>query len=119
MMTLSCLRASPNLDIIGVKFDSKLTFEDHVRGIVSSVSERIGVLRFVKCVFVNTSVLLFCYYTFVLRILEYSFRCDVQLMNVTSSFSSVRCIQWPGFALSVSCHCIIRVMLLGDECCTK
>ena len=32
------IRASPNLDILGVKFDSKLTFEDHVRGIVSLVS---------------------------------------------------------------------------------
>ena len=27
--------ASPNLNILGFKFDSKLTFEDHVRGIVS------------------------------------------------------------------------------------
>ena len=27
--------ASPNLDILGMKFDSRLTFEDHVRGIVS------------------------------------------------------------------------------------
>ena len=26
--------ASPNRDILFVKFDSKLTFEDHVRGIV-------------------------------------------------------------------------------------
>ena len=31
--------ASPDLDILGVKFDSKLTFEDHVRGIVSRVSQ--------------------------------------------------------------------------------
>ena len=29
------IRASPNLDILGAKFDSKLTFEDHERGIVS------------------------------------------------------------------------------------
>ena len=45
MVTLSCLgfRASPNLDILGVKFDSKLTVEDHVRGIVSHVSQRIGI----------------------------------------------------------------------------
>ena len=33
------IRASPNLDILGVKFDSKLTFEDHVHGIVSRVSQ--------------------------------------------------------------------------------
>ena len=26
------IRASPNLDILGVKFDSKLSFKDHVRG---------------------------------------------------------------------------------------
>ena len=32
------IRASPDLDILDMKFDSKLTFEDHVRGIVSRVS---------------------------------------------------------------------------------
>ena len=37
------IRASHNLEILGVKFDSKLTFEDHVRGIVSRVSQRIGI----------------------------------------------------------------------------
>ena len=63
--------ASPNLDIIGVRFDSRLTFENHVRGIVSRVSQRIVILRLVKRVFVDTSVLLRCYYAFVLRILEY------------------------------------------------
>ena len=63
--------ASPNLDILGVKFDSRLTFEDHVRRIVSRVSQRIGILRLVKRVFVDTSVLLRCYYAFVLLILEY------------------------------------------------
>ena len=31
--------ARPNLDILGVKFGTKLTFEDHVRGIVSLVSK--------------------------------------------------------------------------------
>ena len=30
--------AAPNLDILGVKFDSRLTFDDHVRGIESLVS---------------------------------------------------------------------------------
>ena len=35
--------ASPNFYIFGVKFDSKLTFEDHMHGIVS---QRMGILRF-------------------------------------------------------------------------
>ena len=40
--------ASPNLDIFGVKFDNRLTFEDHVRGIVSRVFQRIGIFRLVQ-----------------------------------------------------------------------
>ena len=63
------IRASPNLDILIVIFDSKLTFEDHLRGIVSSVSQRIGILRLVKHMFVDTSVLLRCDFAFVLSIL--------------------------------------------------
>ena len=64
--------ASQNLDILGVKFDSWLTFKDHVRGIVSRISHWIiGILRLVTRVFVDTSVLLRCYYAFVLPILEY------------------------------------------------
>ena len=60
------IRASPNIDIRGLKFDSKLIFEDHVRGIVSRVAERIGILRLVKRIFMDTSVLLRCYFVFVL-----------------------------------------------------
>ena len=62
--------ASPNH--LGVKFDRRLTFEDHdVRGIVCRVSQRIGIFRLVKPIFVDTSVLLRCYFAFVPRILEY------------------------------------------------
>ena len=63
--------ACPNLDILGMKLRSSLTFEDHVRGIVSRVSKIICIFRSVKRVFVDTSVLLRCYYAFVLPILEY------------------------------------------------
>ena len=65
------ISASPNLDIIGVKFDSRLTCEDRVHGIVSRVSQRIGILRLVKRFVVDTSVFLRCYYAFVLLILEH------------------------------------------------
>ena len=50
------IRTSSNLDILGVKFDRKLTFEVHGRGIVSRVYQRIGILRLVKRVFEDTSV---------------------------------------------------------------
>ena len=35
------IRASPNLDILGLKFGSKLTFEDHMHDIVSRVSREL------------------------------------------------------------------------------
>ena len=54
--------ASPNLDILGVRFDNSLTFGDHVRGIDSRVSQRIDILRLVKRVFEDTSVLFRCNY---------------------------------------------------------
>ena len=40
-VSIRASRPSPNLDILGVKFDSMLIFDDHVRGIVSRVSRRI------------------------------------------------------------------------------
>ena len=52
------INASPNLDIHSMKFNSKLTFEDHVRGIVSRVSQRISILRMVNRIFVDNSLLL-------------------------------------------------------------
>ena len=61
----------PNLNIHGMKFDNRLTFKDHLRGIVSLGSQRIGILRFMKHVFVDTSMLFRCYYAFVLPVLEY------------------------------------------------
>ena len=42
-----------------------------MRGIVSRVTQRIGILMLVKRIFVDTSVLLRCYFAFVLPILEY------------------------------------------------
>ena len=60
-----CIRISTNLNSLGEKFDSKLTFDDHVRGIVSFVYQRIGILSLVKRVFVDTYVFLRCYYAFV------------------------------------------------------
>ena len=79
---------TPNLEILGVKFESKLNFEDHVSGIVSRVSQKIGILSFLKRVFLDTSVLVCCYYAFILPILEYctlvcrlAAECHIQLLE--------------------------------------
>ena len=75
--------ASPNLDIIGVQFDSNLTFEDNVRGIVSHVYQRIGILN----VYLGTPL---SYFVALLHLFFQSFcivlRCGGQQLNVTFSF---------------------------------
>ena len=75
MVTWSCLgflsELVPTSTLLFMKFDSKLTFEDRVRPIVSRVSQRICILKLVKHIFVDTSVLLCCYFVFVIPIVEY------------------------------------------------
>ena len=75
------IRASP-------KFDSKLTFEDNVHGIVSRVSQRIAILRLEQRIFVDTSVFIPCYFASVLPILKYcspvwgsAAECHLQLLE--------------------------------------
>ena len=64
-------------------------------------------------IFVETSLLPRWYYAFVLQILEMVLRCGRQLLHVTYSFSSVRCIRRPGFhPIKVSCYCVIDVVLI-------
>ena len=82
------IRATPNLVILAVKFDNKLTFEDNLHGIVSRVSQRNGILRLVKLICVDTSLLLCFYFAVVLPILEYYSRvgvsaseCHLQLLE--------------------------------------
>ena len=88
VLSVVSICASPKINILGVKYDSRLTLKDHVRGIVSHVSQRIGVFDVGEHVFVDTTVLLSCYYSFVLQILEYcspvwgfAAECHLQLLE--------------------------------------
>ena len=109
--------ASPNLDILGVKF------EDHSKTIcvvLSIVSPEFGILILVKRVFLDTSVLLRCYYAFGLPILEYcssvwlsAAECHLQLLE-RQVYSVAGCV-----LIRVSCRCVVRVILLLYVCCTR
>ena len=60
-----------------------------------------------------------CCYAFFSQSLSIVLLCGSQLLTVIFSFSSARCILWPGFALiRLSCRCVIEVMLLHCVCCT-
>ena len=57
--------------ILGVMFDSKFTFERHIRSISSLVAQKIGLLRKSFRNFGNHDVLLRCFNSFILSSLEY------------------------------------------------
>ena len=57
--------------ILGVMFDSKFTFERHIRSISSSVAQKIGLLRKSFKIFGDHDVLLRCFNSFILPCLEY------------------------------------------------
>ena len=113
------IRASPNLYILGVKFDLKHTFEDHVLVLLYSFRELLCWGWWNKHLWTPL-----CYFVAILHLFSQSLsivlRCGGQLLNVIFSFLSDRCIQWLGFALiKVSGRCVIDVMLLGLVCRTR
>ena len=76
--------------------------------IVSSVSQKIGILSLTKRIFVNTSVLLHCYFAFVLPILEYcsavwgsAAECHLQLLERQVYSMTRRC---PDQSFLPLCH---------------
>ena len=64
-------KESDDLVIWGVTFDSKMTFEKHLRSVSRAGSQRLGILRKSWRVFHDRSLLERCFRGFVLRWLEY------------------------------------------------
>ena len=65
------LKESVELDILGVTFDSRLTFENHLRSVSRAASQRLGILRKSWRIFHDRFLLGRCFRGFVLLILEY------------------------------------------------
>jgi len=82
------------LKILGVEFDSKMTFETHIRSMVSMASRKIGLLRMARRMFNDVVVLRRCFFAFILPNLEY---CSVVWSSAAACHLSlldrvVRCI---------------------------
>ena len=89
-------------------------------GIVSYISQRIGILRLVKRIFVDTSMLLHCYFAFVLPIVEYyspawGYAADCHIQLLERHVHSVDRL----FSRSVYLVVVIDVVWLGLICCTR
>ena len=65
------LKESDDLVILGVIFDSKMTFEKHLRSVSRATSQRLGILRKSWRVLDVRSLLGRCFRSFVLPVLEY------------------------------------------------
>ena len=65
------LKESDDLVILGVIFDSKMTFEKHLRCVSRADSQRLGILMKSWQVFHDRSLLVRCFRCFVLPVLEY------------------------------------------------
>ena len=65
------LKESDDLVIFGLTFDSKMTYEKHLRSVSRAASQRLCILRKFWRVFHDRSLLGRCFLGFVLPVLEY------------------------------------------------
>ena len=65
------LMESDHLVLLGVTFDSKMTFEKHLRSVSRAASQRLGISRKSFRMFHDRSLLERCFRVFVLPVLEY------------------------------------------------
>ena len=65
------LNESDDLVILGVSFDSKMTFEKHLCSVSIAASQWLGILRKSWQVFHDRSLLVRCFRCLVLSVLEY------------------------------------------------
>ena len=65
------LKESDDLVILGVTFDSKMTFEEHLRSVSRTTSQRLCILKKSSRVFHDKLLLERCFLSFVMTVLEY------------------------------------------------
>ena len=105
------LKESDDLIILGITFDSKMTFEKHLRSVSRAASQRLGILRKSWLVFHDKSVLGRCFLGFVLPVLEYCSAvwcsaADTHLKLLDRAVSGARFLT--GGVFSVHCSSSIR-----------
>ena len=65
------VKESSVLEILGVKFDRKFLFEEHIRSIAKLAMSKVGLMRVARRVFDDVDVLRRCFFSFILSSLEY------------------------------------------------
>ena len=84
-----------SLRLLGVTFDSGLTFQPHLRGVASSISQKIGLLRKCRRIYNSDSVIRNCFYSFLLPHFDYCHSiflsaCETNLMLLDRAFNQIK-----------------------------
>ena len=76
------------LRVLGVILDHKLIFESHLRSVAASASQKLGILRKTYKVFSDPALIIKCFWSFLLPVLEYcspvwssAAACHLQLLD--------------------------------------
>ena len=114
------LMVSDDLDILGMIFDYKMTFEKHLRSVSRAASQRLGILRKSWRVFHDTLLLERCFRGYVLPVLESVLQCGARLPIHTIHYWTVQSVVpvfLPGLCLSVTMHIVDLWQYF--VCCTR
>ena len=65
------LENASSLKLLGVVFDQKLTFENHIRSTVSNIAQKVGILRKCRSIYECNTIVRQCFYSFILPFFEY------------------------------------------------
>ena len=101
------LKESDDLVILGVTFDSNLTFEKQLRLVSRAASQRLGILRNSWRVFHDRSLLERCFRGFVLPVFEYfsavwCSAADTHLKLLDHAVSGARFLTWGVFECDIA-----------------
>ena len=95
------LKESDDLDILGVTFDSKMTFEKHLRSVSRAASQRLGILRKSWWLFHDRSLLERCFGVLCCQFWSTVLQCRARLQIHTLNYWTV-ISQWCPFP---NCGC--------------
>ena len=87
------LKESVDLDLLGVTFDSKLTFEKHLRSVSRAASQRLGILRKSWRVFHVRLIIGRCFWVLSCQFWNTVLQCGVRLPIHTLNYTGPR-NQW-------------------------
>ena len=111
------LKESDDLVILGVTFDSKMTFEKHLRSVSRAASQILGILMKSWQVFHDSSLVGRCFRGFVLRVLEYCYAvwcsaADTHLKLLDRAVSGARFLTGGVFECDISHRRSVAVLCM-------